>query len=157
MLFLDEDLFGFETNLKVNPPFRGKKERAALINGLKDGTIDALVSNHIPQDWDSKHMEFDLATFGMAGLQAFLPGLVKLEEELGWPLLLEKVTEGPAKVLGLDKEKMTSLTIFDPNEEWVYDNQSNKSLSFNSPYFNQTLKGKVKVMINGGKIEVING
>ncbi|MDN3668173.1 dihydroorotase [Echinicola jeungdonensis] len=156
LLFLDEDLFDFDTNLKVNPPFRGKKERAALIDGLKDGTIDALVSNHIPQDWDSKHMEFDLASFGMAGLQAFLPGMVKLEEELGWPLLVEKITEGPSKVLRQKETKLDSLTIFDPNEEWDFDRHTNKSLSFNSPYFNQTLKGKVKVVISEGKIEEIN-
>jgi dihydroorotase len=87
LIFSDEDLTGFDTNFKVLPPFRGKEDREALIEGLKDGTIDAIVSNHQPQDADAKHMEFDLASFGMIGLQTFLPALIKLSEEISWPLL----------------------------------------------------------------------
>ena len=152
LLFSDKDLIDYNTNLKVLPPFRGAEERKALIEGLKDGTIDAIVSNHQPKDFDAKHMEFDLSAFGMSGLQTFLPGLVLLEKELGWPLLIEKITNGPAKVIRSTKESMESITIFDPNEEWTFDNTSNKSLSANSPYFNQRLKGKVKVVINKGKL-----
>jgi dihydroorotase len=121
LLFSDEDMASFDTNLKVMPPFRGKEDRKALIKGLKDGTIDAIVSNHQPQDFDSKFMEFDLAAFGMAGLQTFLPGMSKLAEELTWPLLISKITEGPAKVLHNEPSKMDSLTVFDPEENWVFD------------------------------------
>lgn len=152
LLFSDEDMATFDTNLKVMPPFRGKEDRKALIKGLKDGTIDAIVSNHQPQDFDSKFMEFDLAEFGMAGLQTFLPGMGKLAEELTWPLLISKITEGPAKVLGHEYSKWESLTIFNPGENWVFDQKSNKSLSANSPWFNTTLKGKVKYVINKGRI-----
>ncbi|MEX2591490.1 MAG: dihydroorotase [Anditalea sp.] len=156
LLFSDEDLVDFDTNLKVIPPFRGKKDRDELIEGLKDGTIDAIVSNHQPQDFDSKHMEFDLASFGMAGLQTFLAGLVQLKAELGWPLLIDKITRGPSKVLRLEEEgALTSLTIFDPEEEWQYDHKSNQSISNNAPWFNSTLKGKVKYVINNGKFEKI--
>ncbi|WP_215224562.1 dihydroorotase [Echinicola shivajiensis] len=151
LLFSDEDLINYDSNLKVIPPFRGDEERNALIEGLKDGTIDAIVSNHQPKDFDSKHMEFDLAAFGMSGLQTFLPAMVKLEEELGWPLLIQKVTSGPSKVIKDQTKQFSSITLFDPEEEWVFDSKSNKSLSANSPYFNQTLKGKVKVVINKGK------
>ena len=151
LLFSDEDMASFDTNLKVMPPFRGKEDRDALLDGLKDGTIDAIVSNHQPQDFDSKFMEFDLAAFGMAGLQTFLPGMVKLAEELTWPLLISKITEGPAKVLGLDAAKIENLTIFDPEENWVFDQKSNKSLSANTPWFNSSLKGKVKFLINKGR------
>ncbi|WP_186758329.1 dihydroorotase [Echinicola salinicaeni] len=151
LLFSDEDLNNYDSNLKVIPPFRGEEERAALIDGLKDGTIDAIVSNHQPKDFDSKHMEFDLADFGMSGLQTFLPAMVKLEKELGWPLLVQKVTTGPAKVIKDVSEAFSSLTLFDPNEAWVFDKKSNRSLSENSPFFNQTLKGKVKALINKGK------
>jgi dihydroorotase len=151
LLFSDEDMASFDTNLKVMPPFRGKEDRKALIKGLKDGTIDAIVSNHQPQDFDSKFMEFDLAAFGMAGLQTFLPGMAKLADELTWPLLISKITEGPAKVLSLDSAKMENLTIFDPEENWVFDQKSNKSLSANMPWFNTTLKGKVKFVINKGR------
>lgn len=151
LLFSDEDLSDFDTHLKVMPPFRGAEERAALIAGLKDGTIDAIVSNHQPQDFDAKHLEFDLAAFGIIGLQTFLPGLVELEKELGWPLLIKKITDGPAKVLGLAAQ-FDSLTVFDPKESWAYDGKSNLSLSANSPWLGKTLQGKIKLVINKQKL-----
>lgn len=157
LLFSDEDLIDFDTNLKVMPPFRGKEDRNALVEGLKNGTIDAIVSNHQPSDVDSKHMEFDLASFGMAGLPTFLSGMAQLEAELGWPLLINKVTQGPLKVLGEDSKVFSSLTVFDPKEEWLYDRKSNSSLSQNSPWFNSVLRGRVKYVINNGKFEKVNG
>lgn len=149
LVFSDEDLMSFDSNLKVKPPFRGKEDRNALIEGLKDGTIDAIVSNHQPQDFDSKFAEFDLAAFGMAGLQGFLPALVKLSGELGWELLIQKITSGPAGILGSTSD---SWTIFNPNESWKYDEKSNKSLSANHPWFGMELKGKVKHVIQKGKL-----
>ncbi|WP_200980187.1 dihydroorotase [Echinicola sp. 20G] len=157
LLFSDDDLLEYDTNLKVLPPFRGKEDQEALVAGLKDGTIDAIVSNHQARDYDAKHMEFDLADFGMSGLQTFLPGMVQLEKELGWPLLIEKVTFGPSKIINSPKSQSESLTIFDPNEEWLFNRSSNKSLSSNSPYFNKTLKGKVKLVINKGEIARLDG
>lgn len=156
LLFSDEDLIDFNTNFKVMPPFRSGADRQALVEGLKDGTIDAIVSNHRPLEVDAKHMEFDLASFGTAGLSTFLPGMVLLEEELGWPLLVDKVTKGPSKVLRQNKTNFTSLTIFDPEEKWFYDHRTNPSLSHNSPWFNTQLKGRVKYVINNGKFEQVN-
>ncbi|WP_373523939.1 dihydroorotase [Aquiflexum sp.] len=151
LIFHDEDMLDFDTNLKVMPPFRGKEDRDALIEGLKDGTIDAIVSNHQPQDMDAKHMEFDLSLFGMLGLQTFLPAIVKLTDEISWPLLISKITSGPEAVLGQQSDNLDNLTIFDPEEKWVFDKRSNKSLSSNSPWFNTELKGKVKFVINRNK------
>ncbi len=156
LLFKDEDLKEFDTNLKVMPPFRSSSDRKELLEGLRDGTIDAIVSNHQPRDFDSKHKEFDLASFGMAGIQTFLHGLTVLEEELGWPLLIEKITTGPIKVLKRGALPLRSLTLFDPEGEWQYDDQSNRSNSKNSPWFNKKLKGRVKYMINNGKFEKVN-
>jgi dihydroorotase len=150
LLFSDEDLVSFDTNMKVEPPFRSEKDRKALIEGLKDGTIDAIVSNHRPQDFDAKHLEFDYASNGMIGLQTFLPALVKLSQELDWPLLVDKITQGPKRVLRIN-DSFTSLTVFDPTAKWVFDKKSNTSLSSNSPWFNQELTGKVKYVINGSK------
>lgn len=150
LLFTDSNLEDFDSNYKVKPPFRSESDKHALIEGLKDGTIDAIVSNHQPQDFDSKFMEFDLAAFGMAGLQTFLPAMNSLIEQLGWELLLDKVTNGPQKVLGLEENK--SWTIFDPSEKWVYDRKSNKSLASNHPWFSQELTGKVKYVIQKGKL-----
>ncbi len=151
LLFTDDDLRDFDTQLKVMPPFRGQAQRKALVEGLKDGTLDALVSNHVPHDNDAKNMEFDLAPFGMAGLPTFIPALVRLAEELGYPLLVSKLTSGPHKVLGLKQEEWTSLTVFDPNEAWVLDQGSNASLAENSPFWRQTLKGRVKYLVNNSK------
>ncbi len=149
LIFEDEDLNSFDSNLKVRPPFRGASDRQALIEGLNDGTIDAIVSNHQPQDFDAKFSEFDLASFGMSGLQTFLPALVKLVDELGWELAVEKITTGPSKIVG---STLDSWTIFDPDELWMYDENSNMSLSSNHPWFGRQLKGKVKYVIQKGKL-----
>lgn len=154
LIFRDSDLIDFNPNYKVIPPFRGDSDRIALIEGLKDGTIDALVSNHQPQDFDSKFMEFDLAAFGMAGLHTFLPAMVHLEKELGWELLIEKVTRGPLKVLAENDD--LSWTIFDPEAVWNYDEKSNQSLSSNHPWFGKKLTGQVKYVIQKGQLITIN-
>jgi len=156
LLFTDDDLLDFDTRLKVLPPFQGKAQQEALIEGLQDGTIDALVSNHVPHELDAKNMEFDLSPFGMAGLPTFVPAVVKLSKELGYPLLIEKLTKGPQTILGNKANVWDSLTVFDPNEEWLFDEKSNASLAANNPYFNQSLNGKVKYLINQGKIEGLN-
>lgn len=154
LLFADNDLMDFDPNFKVLPPFRGDLDREALIEGLKDGTIDALVSNHQPEDRDSKFMEFDLANFGMVGLQTFLPALVLLEKELGWSLLLDKITSGPKGIIPHDLTQ--SWTIFDPEAEWTYNENSNKSLSSNSPWYGKNLKGQVKYVIQKGQLIEVN-
>ena len=153
LLFTDNDLMDFDPNYKVKPPFRSDSDKEALIQGLKDGTIDAIVSNHQPQDYDSKFMEFDLASFGMAGLQTFLPALVLLEKDLSWPLLIQKITAGPNSIVG---ESSDSWTIFDPTAKWVYNRASNKSNSENSPWFGKELTGKVKYVIQKGELITIN-
>lgn len=154
LIFFDHDLMDFDPNLKVLPPFRGDLDRKALIDGLNDGTIDAIVSNHQPEDFDSKFMEFDLAHFGMAGLQTFLPALVRLEAELGWGLLIDKITKGPKSIL--PQELTDSWTIFDPESTWTYNEKTNKSLSSNNPWFGKELKGKVKYVIQKGQLIEVN-
>ncbi|OOG73301.1 dihydroorotase [Algoriphagus sp. A40] len=149
LIFSDADLVSFDSNFKVKPPFRGSEDRKALIKGLKDGTIDAIVSNHQPQDFDSKFAEFDLAAFGMAGLQTFLPAMVKLSKELSWELLIEKVTSGPTQILSASN---SSWTIFDPEEKWTYNEKSNKSLSANNPWFGTEVTGKVKYVFQKGHL-----
>lgn len=151
LLFSEDDLLSFDTNMKVKPPFRGALDRAALIEGLKDGTIDAIVSNHRPHDIDAKLIEFDYASHGMVGLQTFLPALVKISVELPWPLLISKLTTGPNKVLREESQMLESLTVFDPEEKWIYNRANNTSLSSNSPWFGKELQGKIKFMLNGPK------
>jgi dihydroorotase len=155
LIFSDVDLVDFDSNFKVKPPFRGNDDRLALIEGLKDGTIDALVSNHQPQDFDSKFMEYDLAAFGMIGLQTFLPAMVELEKELGWELLMAKITKDAKNVISL--EDSLGWTIFDPNANWKFDSKSNKSLSHNSPWYEKNLTGQVKFVIQKGQLIPVNG
>lgn len=150
LIFSENDLTSFDPNYKVLPPFRGEDDRKALIKGLKDGTIDALVSNHQPQDFDSKFMEFDLASFGMVGLATFLPAMVSLSQELGWELLVQKVTQGPDSVIGNSSHK--SWTIFDSTEKWTLNRRNNPSLSSNSPWFGKELQGKIKYVIQKGEL-----
>jgi dihydroorotase len=151
LLFDEVDLMDFDTSYKVMPPFRSEEDRLALIEGLKDGTIDALVSNHIPHDVDAKLMEFDLAPFGMIGLQTFVPALVLLEQLLGWPLLAQKLSSGPKKVLDLPDSNFDTLTVFDPGAVWEYQLTSNASASQNSPWLGRTLKGRAEFLVNRGK------
>ncbi|MGY6559405.1 MAG: dihydroorotase [Nitritalea sp.] len=155
LLFTDEDLRDFDANYKVMPPFRAKADQEALLEGLLDGTIDALVSNHVPHEADAKVLEFDYAAFGMLGIQTFAPALGRLAERLGWPLLIEKITSGPAKVLGQTPstpDRLDSLTIWDPEDTWTFDATTNLSKSKNSPYYGQTLKGAVRLLLHKGII-----
>jgi dihydroorotase len=153
LIFSDADLVTFDSNYKVKPPFRGEEDRFALIQGLQDGTIDALVSNHQPQDFDSKFAEFDLAAFGMAGLQTFLPAMVILSKELRWGLLIDKITKGPGAIIG---SADASWTIFDPEEKWIFNEKTNKSLSSNNPWFGKELQGKVKYVIQKGQLKKVD-
>jgi len=159
LAFDDSALRDFDTNFKVNPPLRSKKDVKALINGLKDGTIDVIVSSHTPQDEESKKLEFDLAEFGVTGLQTVYPVLNSLEDLLDLNLLIEKITISPRAILHLPIPEIkvgspANLTVFDPEQEWVLDDHSNQSKSRNSPFYNQTLRGKVAAVFNNGKWEI---
>ena len=154
LIFTDENLMDYDTSFKVNPPFRSEKDRLALIEGLKDGTIDVVVSDHQPHDQESKQLEFDLADFGIIGLQTFYPALLsalgdKIEN------CIERVTAAPRKILGIDQASISegggSLTIFSPSVKWNYNGKTNKSKSVASPFFNQEMTGKVVGIVNNGR------
>ena len=147
LAFTDEDLSGFDTNLKVSPPFRTAKDQKALIKGLEDGTIDAIVSDHHPLDEEHKNLEFDLAEFGAIGLQtAFAAALTysgKTAEEL-----LPFFTSKPAEILGMDSRKIeegeqADLTVIDAEATYLFEKKDIRSLSKNSPFIGKYLKGKI--------------
>jgi dihydroorotase len=155
-LLEDSLLVDFDTNYKVNPPLREKIDNDALIKGLKEGTIDVICSGHVPHDDESKNLEFDLADFGIIGLQTFGANLVSLSRSVDWDVLLEKVTVGPRRVLSLEvprieEDTKANLTLFDPQRAWVLDEKSNSSKSKNSPWFGQELKGKAVAVFNNTK------
>lgn len=155
-LFDDSALSDFDTNLKVNPPLREKTDNDALIKALKDGTIDVISSGHVPQDAESKNIEFDLADFGIINLQTFGANLVGLSKWVDWEVLIEKVTVSPRKLLNLeipkiDVEERANLTLFDPHRVWRLDERTNFSKSKNSPWFGKEVTGKAVAVFNNSR------
>lgn len=154
--FTDEDLIDFDTNLKVNPPFRTNKDIKTLIKGLEDGTIDIIVSSHTPHDVECKKLEFDQADFGLTGLQTVLPVLIKNLGEKDWEKFINKITINPRKRLGLVIPKIevgeqANLTAFDPTLKWTLNQETNESKSENSPFWGKELTGKALATLNNGK------
>ena len=152
----DTMLADFDTNYKVNPPLRERADNEAIIKGLRDGTIDVLTSGHVPQDEESKNLEFDRAEFGIITLQTFCAHLTSLSKFVNWDVLLQKVTSAPRKVLGLPmphikEEALADLTLIDPAMKWFLNEESNFSKSKNSPWYGKELKGKAVAVFNNGK------
>ncbi|MCA6381102.1 MAG: dihydroorotase [Cytophagales bacterium] len=152
----DSCLEDFDTNYKLNPPLREKSDNDALLKGLKDGTIDVLSSGHLPQDDESKLLEFDQADFGITNLQTFAAQLVQLSKWVDVEELIAKVTTAPRLVLQLpvpiiEVDEKANLTLFDPNREWRLDEKTNFSKSKNSPWWGQELKGKAVAVFNNNK------
>jgi dihydroorotase len=154
LCFTENDLTTFDTNLKVNPPFRTQEDLEALWEGLADGTIDVIVSDHNPQDEESKKLEFDMAEFGVIGLETLFSAVNTYNQNLSLEEIIEKITDNPRKILKLKSPKIqenvkANLTIFDPELVWIYDEQSIVSKSKNSPFIGKKLKGKVLRVIAG--------
>ena len=156
----DEIIKTFDTNTKVNPPLRTKKDIDALKKGLKDGTIDCIATDHAPHSIEEKDVEFDAAPFGMVGLETAL-GLVITEliekKVLSWIEAIGKMTLNPAKILKLNAGQIkvgmpADLTIIDPEANWVVEPKEFKSKSKNSPFGGRKLKGKTFLTIVDGKI-----
>lgn len=161
----DREIDGFNTNAKMNPPLRSDVDVKAIIEGLRDKTIDVIATDHAPHHIDEKNCEFALAANGIVGLETSLPlgitylvdtGILTINE------LLEKMCVNPANILGLNKGTLSEsrpadIVIFDPNEKFTVDVNSFKSKGKNSPYDGYELKGKVKYTIVNGKIVVNQG
>lgn len=148
LCFTENDLVDFDTNLKVNPPFRTQEDVDALWEGLADGTIDVIVSDHNPHDEESKKLEFDMAEFGVIGLETVFSSINTNNEKLSLEEIIEKITDNPRRILRLTNPTIkegekANLTVFAPNETWVYEEKKIVSKSRNSPFIGKTLKGKV--------------
>ena len=146
LVFDDSSLANFDTNLKVNPPFRSAADVAALWAGLADGTIDAIVSDHTPQDAESKNLEFDQADFGMIGLETVFAAIMTYNQGLSVAQIVDKLTTRPRHVLRLPavsiaEGQTASLTLFDPTAPWTFDKTQSKSK--NSPFLGHTFTGRV--------------
>jgi len=149
----------YNTNTKVNPPLRTQSDISALVKGLKDGTIDAIATDHAPHTVVDKQCEYDQAEFGISGFETALGALLALVHrgEIDLERLIAKLTVGPAEVLGLPYGNLrvgsvADVVIFDPNEEWVVNPDALASKGKNTPLAGLGLKGRVIYTIAKGKV-----
>ncbi len=159
--FLDDShMEKYDPNYKMNPPLRGNTDIDAIIEGLKDGTIDCIASDHAPHALHEKEVEFERAPNGILGLESALgvaitalvePGHLTLNQ------LIEKMSVNPRNICGLDqisfeKDAKANISIFAPEEEWTYSRNNSKSKSLNSPFDGYKFKGRAKMIINNNQI-----
>ena len=156
----EEAVLEYDTNMKINPPLRGPEDVAAIRQGLKDGIIDAIASDHAPHTESEKAIEFDRAEFGTVGLETALSvGITDLIETkvLTWSEVIRKMSCNPARILGVDKGSLrvgsdADLIIIDPQKEWTVEKTSLISKSKNSAFLGRKLKGVVLYTICQGKV-----
>jgi dihydroorotase len=155
---------GYDTNTKMNPPLREEADRQAMIDGLRDGSIDVIATDHAPHHADEKALEFDRAPFGIVGLETAVPlCLDRLLHAgvLGLPRLVELLSTNPARVLGLPGGTIkegdpADLTILSPDTDVTIRASELRSKSKNTPFDGWTLKGAVAATIVGGRVVYVN-
>jgi dihydroorotase len=158
----DSRLRTFDSNYKMSPPLRTEADVRALIDGLKDGTLEVIASDHAPHAPEKKMRELDQAPNGVIGLETLLPVCVLALIEPGhltWPQLIEKLTVNPARVLSIDRGTLrpgaeADVTIIDPAAEWTIDPGRFRSKSRNCPYAGWKVRGRAWAVIVGGEIKV---
>src|SRR5262245_38055617 len=158
----DSRLRTFDSNYKMSPPLRTEADVRALIEGLKDGTLEVIATDHAPHAPEKKMRELDQAPNGVIGLETLLPVCVLALIEPGhltWPQLIEKLTVNPARVLSIDRGTLrpgaeADVTIIDPAAEWTIDPGRFRSKSRNCPYAAWKVRGRAWAVIVGGEVKV---
>jgi dihydroorotase len=164
LLLTDESCRTFDTNFKMNPPLRTAPDVKACVQGVIDGTIDCLATDHAPHLAEEKELEFPLAPFGIIGLECALPLYAKALVEPGhipWMRLIELMSTRPAQIVGLDKSGKGTLregadadvTIIDPEAAWTIDAEEFRSKSRNCPFHGWRVKGRAVMTIVGGDVK----
>ena len=161
-LTLTESAVGeYNTNAKMSPPLRCEEDRIALLEGVRDGTIDAVASDHAPHDKDTKEIEFGNASFGIVGLQTNLPLLLDFVHRglLSRKRAIALFTEGPARAFGLEYGRLrkggtADIVIVDPHYRWHLKKEGLRSLSHNSPFLGHELVGISDTVLIGGRVVV---
>ncbi len=157
----DERVEGYDTNFKMAPPLRSREHLDAVIEGIRDGTIDAIATDHAPHHHDEKALEFDRAPFGVTGLETAL-GLAFNElvhkGVIGLERLVEMCSANPARIFGLKGRgtlrpgSAADLTIIDPELEWTYTNADSRSRSKNSPFSGWKFRGRAVATVVDGRV-----
>ena len=157
----DESLQGFDSNFKMSPPLRTAADVEAIIEGLVDGTIDCIATDHAPHAREKKMLELDRAPFGILGLETAV-GLCTTRlihtGRLGWPRLVEALSTLPARILGVNRGTLrpgavADVTLIDPDLAWRVDAAAFRSKSVNTPFDGWTLRGRAVATIVGGRIK----
>jgi dihydroorotase len=156
----DACLRSFDSNFKMSPPLRTQRDVEAIIEGLKDGTIEVIATDHAPHAPEKKMRELDLAPNGIIGLETLLPVCVVALIEPGhltWPQLIEKLTINPARILGIDRGTLkpgadADVTVIDPKAEWVIDPTKFKSKSRNCPFTGWKVRGRAELVFVSGQV-----
>jgi dihydroorotase len=163
LTFTDRDLHGYDTNLRVNPPLRSAEDRQALREGLREGVLDAVATDHAPHAREDKEVEFDQARPGTTGLETALGAVLEATgDDLG--LLVERMSTGPSRVLGLDDHggpvapgRPANLVVFDPAAEWTVGDRPFASKGRNSAFLGRSLRGRVLHTLLRGRFTVRDG
>ncbi len=155
LVLTDEALKGFDSLYKVKPPLRTRDDVDALLTGLIDGTIDAIVSQHTPHEVEFKDVEFEVAEFGIIGLQTAFS--LALMAGLDIDLIVEKLAISPREILNIDipviaEGQPANFVLFDADAVWEYNRKNNRSKSHNSPFIGQNLKGKILLTFNNNHL-----
>ncbi|MFL5961244.1 MAG: dihydroorotase [Gaiellaceae bacterium] len=160
LVLTDDAIRSLDPNVKMNPPLRAEQDRLALLEGLRDGTIEAIATDHAPHAAHEKEVPFEAAPFGVTGLETAFgalythlvrPGLLPLET------LLERMSAGPARIFGLDRPSVAegaraNLVLLDLDREWTVGEQPFRSRSANSWLLGSTLTGAVRMTLAGGAL-----
>lgn len=159
LLFNETAVLGFDSNYKVMPPYRSEGDREALWQGILDGTVDAIVSDHRPAHTDDKEVEFDYATFGNVTLETLFPALASCEH-FNLQAVMTCLNLGPRKILGLpsaliEKNAKADLTLFSLKETTHIEQNSLFSVSKNTPFLGTKLKGRVLGVVNQGRYSIV--
>ena len=155
----ENDIGDYRTFLKLRPPLRAEDERKAMVTALADGRIDVIVSDHDPQDVETKRLPFGEAEFGAIGLETMLAAALRLVHsgDISLPVLLRAMTSRPAEILRLPQGRMAKgapadLILFDPDEPFVVDQASLHSIAKNTPFDEARLQGKVVMTLVAGQV-----
>jgi dihydroorotase len=155
----ENDIGDYRTFLKLSPPLRSEDDRQAMIEALADGTIDVIVSDHNPQDVETKRLPFAEAADGAVGLETLLSAALRLVHngQLSLLRVIQALSTRPAEIVGLPAGRLVrgapaDLVLFDPDEPYVLDKQDLRSRSKNSPFDEARMQGRVRLTVVGGKI-----